>query len=240
MQSRRRKFWGWGWEDAGPNAEQQGRIAMLLAARLGIDVPTVGTPPRIEEVTLRAARVAPPAALASLCSTTPLDRAGHTYGKSFRDVVRGFARDFANPPDVVAFPTDEAEVAALLAWCSDAGLAAIPYGGGSSVVGGVEAPPADRFPDVVSIDLGRLDRVPDGVAVRRRLQRRRQLQRGGHPVRGRPLRAPVQRQRQLQRSHDAVQRGLVRGRVHGRRCGLRAGRVRRRLHLLGALPLRPR
>ena len=132
---------------------------MLLAARLGIDVPTVGTPPRIEEVTLRAARVAPPAALASLCSTTPLDRAGHTYGKSFRDVVRGFARDFANPPDVVAFPTDEAEVAALLAWCSDAGLAAIPYGGGSSVVGGVEAPPADRFPGVVSIDLGRLDRV---------------------------------------------------------------------------------
>lgn len=132
---------------------------MLLAARLGIDVPSVGTPPRIEELTLRAPRVAPPAALVKLCSTTPFDRAGHTYGKSFRDVVRGFARDFANPPDVVAFPTDEAEVAAVLAWCSDAGLAAIPYGGGSSVVGGVEAPPAGAFPGVVSIDLGRLDRV---------------------------------------------------------------------------------
>jgi alkyldihydroxyacetonephosphate synthase len=159
MQSRRRKFWGWGWDDAGPNAEQQGRIAMLLAARLGIAVPTVGAPPRIDEITLRAPRVVPPAALAPLCSTTPLDRAGHTYGKSFRDVVRGFSRDFANPPDVVAFPSDESEVAAVLAWCSDVGLAAIPYGGGSSVVGGVEAPPADAFPGVVSIDLGRLDRV---------------------------------------------------------------------------------
>ncbi len=159
MQPRTRKFWGWGWDDAGPNAEQQGRIAILLAARLGIDVPAVGTPPRIDDVTLRAPRVGPPTALAKLCSTTPLDRAGHTYGKSFRDVVRGFARDFANPPDVVAYPTDEAEVGAVLEWCSESGLAAIPYGGGSSVVGGVEAPPADAFPGVVSIDLGRLDRV---------------------------------------------------------------------------------
>src|SRR5436853_4939394 len=159
MQPRRRKFWGWGWEDAGPTLEQQARIASLLGARLGIDAPTVGTPPRIEDVALRPPRVAPPAALASLCSSAPLDRAGHTYGKSFRDVVRGFARDFANPPDVVASPTDEREVAAILDWCSSAGLAAIPYGGGSSVVGGVEAPPAGAHPGVVSIDLGRLDRV---------------------------------------------------------------------------------
>ena len=159
MQPRRRKFWGWGWEDAGPNAEQQGRIAMLLGARLGIEVPSVGTPPCIEDVTLRAPRIAPPSTLAHLCSTAPLDRAGHTYGKSFRDVVRGFARDFANPPDVVAYPAGEAEVAGILDWCTEAKLAAIPYGGGSSVVGGVEAPEGDAFAGVVSIDLGRLDRV---------------------------------------------------------------------------------
>src|SRR5689334_16044359 len=82
MQSRRRRFWGWGWEDAGPNAEQQGRIAMLLAARLGIPVPVVGTPPRIDDVVLPSPRVAPPPTLAPMCSTAPLDRAGHTYGKS--------------------------------------------------------------------------------------------------------------------------------------------------------------
>jgi len=159
MQPRRRKFWGWGWEDAGPNTEQQGRIAMLLAARLGIDVPAVGTPPRIEDVVLRKPRVVPPPALAALCSTDPYDRAGHTYGKSFRDIVRGFARDFANPPDVVAYPTDERETAAILDWCSGAGIVAIPYGGGSSVVGGVEAPTGDAHAGVVSIDLGKLDRV---------------------------------------------------------------------------------
>src|SRR6185436_8620920 len=46
-----------------------------------------------------------------------------------------------------------------LDWCADAGAVAIPYGGGSSVVGGVEAPPRDRATAVVSLDLGRLDRV---------------------------------------------------------------------------------
>jgi alkyldihydroxyacetonephosphate synthase len=132
---------------------------MLLAARLGIEMPTVGTPPRIEDIELRRPRIAPPPALAPLCSTAPLDRASHTYGKSFRDVVRGFHRDFANPPDVVAHPNDESELTRVLEWCSSSGVAAIPYGGGSSVVGGVEAPPADAYPGVVSIDLGRLDRV---------------------------------------------------------------------------------
>ncbi|MCC6848687.1 MAG: FAD-binding oxidoreductase [Deltaproteobacteria bacterium] len=159
MQARRRRFWGWGWEDAGPSAEQQARIAMLLAARLGVDVPKIGAPPRIEDVALRAPRVAPPAALARLCATDSFARASHTYGKSFRDVVRGFTRDFANPPDVVARPATEADVVAVLDWCAGAGLAAIPYGGGSSVVGGVEAPAADAFAGVVSIDLGGLDRV---------------------------------------------------------------------------------
>ena len=65
-----------------------------------------------------------------------------------------------SPPDVVACPADEADVVALLDWCAGAGVAAVPYGGGSSVVGGVEAGLAgDRTAGVVSIDLTRLDRV---------------------------------------------------------------------------------
>ena len=158
---RRRKFWGWGYEDEGPTPEQQGKIAEVLAARFGIDVPALTPAPRVEELQLRAPRVTPPAALAEICSTSPIDRAGHTYGKSFRDVVRALAREYPNPPDVVAFPRSEGEVTALLDWCSDAGVAAIPYGGGSSVVGGIEAPSAadSDLRGAVSIDLGRLDRV---------------------------------------------------------------------------------
>jgi len=156
--ARRRKFWGWGWEDESPSPEHQGKIAELIADRFAMAVPQVAEPPTIDQITLRPSRLTPPPALASLCSTTPYDRAGHTYGKSFRDIVRGFHRDFTNPPDVVAFPTSEADVVALLDWCATSGAAAVPYGGGSSVVGGVEGP-LDGYAGTVSIDLGRLDRV---------------------------------------------------------------------------------
>jgi len=155
----RRKFWGWGYEGQGPSREQRESIAALLAARLGTGPLEIVDPPRIEELELRKPRLSPPASLASVCSQTIEDRAAHTYGKGFRDVVRAYRRDYANPPDVVAFPRDEDEIAALLDWCSTQRAVAIPYGGGSSVVGGVESPGDDRYAGAVSIDLSRLDRV---------------------------------------------------------------------------------
>jgi alkyldihydroxyacetonephosphate synthase len=159
MAVRLRKFWGWGYEGEGPTAEQQEKIAALLGARFAIAAPTVQAAPRIEEINLRAPRLEPPTALKPFCSTQPLDRAGHTYGKSFRDVVRAFARDFSNPPDFVAYPRNEAEVTALLDWATAAQVVAIPYGGGSSVVGGVEVPVGGDYRGAISIDLGHLDRV---------------------------------------------------------------------------------
>ena len=157
--SPRRKFWGWGYVGHGPTEEQQQRIAEALAARFAIDVPAKTPAPRIDEISLRPPRVAPPPALAPLCSTDPEDRAGHTYGKSFRDVVRALAREYPNPPDVVAFPRSEDDVVGLLDWCGERDLVAIPYGGGSSVVGGVEPPADSGGRGVLSVDLGRLDRV---------------------------------------------------------------------------------
>src|SRR5207245_1116556 len=85
--------------------------------------------------------------------------AGHTYGKSSRDVVRALRRDFAHPPDLVAFPQTEEEVTAVLEWCAGANAAVIPYGGGSSVVGGVEPAVGARYAGAVSLDLSGLDRV---------------------------------------------------------------------------------
>ena len=90
--------------------------------------------------------------------------------------MRAFNRQFPNPPDVVAHPRNEQEVEAVLEWCSGAGYAAIPYGGGSSVVGGVEPP--DNFDGVVTIDLSAMDRVlevarrefPSTVLAREKLE----------------------------------------------------------------------
>jgi alkyldihydroxyacetonephosphate synthase len=155
----RRKFWGWGVEGAGPTPEHEQGIARVLSARLGRALPAPIAPPRIDELELAPPRLAPPPALAGICSADPLDRAGHTYGKAYRDVVRALRRDFRSAPDQVAFPRDEADVAALLDWCAEAGAAAIPYGGGSSVVGGVEARLPAGFGGAVSLDLSRLSRV---------------------------------------------------------------------------------
>jgi len=154
----RRKFWGWGVEGAGPSEEQARGVARVLAERFGVALEPAA-PPRIEELTLRAPRVRPPGPLAALCSDDPAERAGHCYGKSYRDVVRAFRRQFDNPPDQVALPRSEADVEALLEWCGEAGVAAIPYGGGSSVVGGVEPAVGDGYAGAVSIDLRHLGRV---------------------------------------------------------------------------------
>jgi len=155
----RRKFWGWGLEGAGPTPEQCEGIRRGLAERFGDRELALAPEPRLEDLRLRAPRVAPPPALAAICSDSPFDRASHAYGKSFRDVVRGARGEFSHPPDLVAFPHDEADVAALLAWCTDARIAAIPYGGGSSVCGGVEPHVGDAYPGAVSIDLARLGAV---------------------------------------------------------------------------------
>lgn len=155
----KRKFWGWGVEGAGPTRAQQGQIAELLAARFELDELVLRDPPRIEDIQLKTPRVAAPAALRSLFRADIEDRAGHTYGKAFRDVVRAFDRLFDNAPDLVAYPRTESDVVAILDWCTAENVAAIPYGGGSSVVGGVEARLPHAYSGVVSIDLRHLNRI---------------------------------------------------------------------------------
>jgi alkyldihydroxyacetonephosphate synthase len=157
--TRRRKFWGWGYEDAGPGEDQAIRIAQMVADRLESGDIQLAPAPRIEDVVLPEPRIAAPTSLKGLFSVSPFDRASHTYGKSYRDIVRGARCEFVHPPDLVATPRDENDVVALLDWCSECNVAAIPYGGGSSVVGGVEAVVGDRFDAAVSIDLGQLNRV---------------------------------------------------------------------------------
>jgi alkyldihydroxyacetonephosphate synthase len=155
----KRRFWGWGVEGEGPNPEQHAKLGQTVASRFGVDPLTPVAPPKLDELQLRPPRVEPPAALAHLFTTDPEERAGHTYGKSFRDVWRALHRDFRHPPDLVALPRDEHDVTALLDWCTDAHVAAVPYGGGSSVVGGVECDVGEGYAGVVSIDLRHLDRV---------------------------------------------------------------------------------
>jgi alkyldihydroxyacetonephosphate synthase len=131
----------------------------LAQARLGFGGEDVVEPVPLEEVELPVPRVSPPPSLAEICAEDTHARASHAMGKAYRDVVRGFHGKFENVPDVVARPRTEAEVEAVLAWCCDEGYAAIPYGGGTSVCGGVEPRLPGEYPGAVTIDLGVLDRV---------------------------------------------------------------------------------
>ena len=158
---RARSWQGWGWEDAALTDDQGAKLATAIGGRFGIAPPAPATPMPLDSVVLRSPRIGPPDSLAHLCSTDRRDRALHTYGRSYRDTVRLLRGELPQPPDLVARPADEADVVALLDWCGSAGIAVIPFGGGSSVVGGVEADVGDGFTGVVSLDMTRLDRVLD-------------------------------------------------------------------------------
>jgi alkyldihydroxyacetonephosphate synthase len=161
---RRRSWYGWGWEDEAVPEADAAALGQGLAAMFGLSLDRV-SPPRPDEVDLPASRVRAPGSLPPLRTGTR-DRAGHTYGKAFRDVARAFDRRWENPPDAVAYPRSERDVVALLDWAVDAGVALIPYGGGSSVVGGVEPDPNSERP-VVSVDLRHLSGVVEVDTVSR-------------------------------------------------------------------------
>jgi len=157
--TRTRSFWGWGFTEAALSEGEVSDLGSLVSALVDGRVTDPARPPVIAEVRLPAGRIVAPDAIADWISADPAERAGHTYGKSFRDVVRGLASDFGAAPDLVAFPPDEGGVTAVLDWCADAGHVVIPYGGGSSVVGGTESPPREATNGVVSLDLRHLDGV---------------------------------------------------------------------------------
>jgi alkyldihydroxyacetonephosphate synthase len=169
---RRRKHWGWGYEDEQPSLEELRGAAGFLSARLGFGSSEPEQPVPLSDIALPAPRLRPSPALAAVCATDDYERALHCYGRSYPDIVRAFRGRFDHPPDVVAHPRDEAELQASLDWALSAGAAVIPFGGGTSVVGGVEAAGLERFPAVVTIDLKALDRVleVDPVSLSARIQ----------------------------------------------------------------------
>ena len=123
--------------------DQVDRLGQAVAARFPKAGITAVPPCPLAEARL------PAAAHTELGRTDDRARAEHTYGRSYRDVVRGHRGDFSQAPAVVAHPTSEAEIVAIL----ESGVPVVPFGGGTSVVGGVECPGA------VSMDLSAMNRV---------------------------------------------------------------------------------
>ncbi len=155
--ARARNRWGWGFQDAAIGAAEAHAAAPGVVEMLGFGSTEVEEP--AAELALPAPRVAAPSALAAICSSEDRDRACHSLGKSYVDTIRGFRGRYEHAVDLVVRPRGEPDVEAVLEWAAGANVAVIPYGGGTSVVGGVEPRVPGSFDGAVSLDLGALDRV---------------------------------------------------------------------------------
>ncbi|MFE0464950.1 FAD-binding oxidoreductase [Kitasatospora sp. NPDC058965] len=152
--TRTRSWWGWGYADAHPSDAECAALGALLPGTLARPLPV----PRVADLDIGRPAATPPAALAHLVTADPRARAAHAMGKAYRDVARALRGRPGRIPDLVARPTGDREVADLLEWAGEQGVAVIPFGGGSSVVGGVEYR-GEAHRAVLSLDLTSMDRV---------------------------------------------------------------------------------
>ena len=155
--------WGWGRSDAdAPTRDDLEKLAPLLGEHLGLPVLPPEEPAALRELPADRVSSRLPPALAAIASTAPLDRAAHSLGRSYRDIIRAVRGRLDHVVDCVLRPTNESDIIAALDWCTGARVAVIPYSGGTSVVGGIEPRFADGdWSGVVSLDVGRLSGVAE-------------------------------------------------------------------------------
>ena len=155
------RFWGWGVD--GHDAPLPEHAEALVAREL--DLPSGA--PRRPPVALGDVRVGASAlsgddraALAAIADVADdhVARVLHAAGKSYPDLFRMRSGGAEHAPDAVVAPASADAVAAVLGVCAERGIAVVPFGGGTSVVGGVE-PLRGPFGSVIALDLGRLDAV---------------------------------------------------------------------------------
>jgi alkyldihydroxyacetonephosphate synthase len=150
------KWWGWGDEGVAFTHEDKPALAPFIGRVLDVDVTRDGARPAdFEDLTIPTATV--PFELPQ-ASTDPLDRLVHARGKSLRDLVKHRRGDVERVPDVVTRPRDEGEVEQVMRTAIEHDAVLIPFGGGTSISGSLEASP-DEERTVISLDLSNLRRV---------------------------------------------------------------------------------
>lgn len=162
------KWWGWGDEGVEFTHEDKPDLAPFIERVLGIRVgaPT-DVPVRFEDLPvpepdlpdgLRGALEQ--AVGAEFVSVARMDRVVHARGKSLRDLILQRRGLLTRVPDVVVRPASEHQVSDVMRAALEHDAVLIPFGGGSSISGSLEAP-GDETRPVISVDLTRLDRLLD-------------------------------------------------------------------------------
>ncbi|HEX6582493.1 MAG TPA: FAD-binding oxidoreductase [Thermoleophilaceae bacterium] len=152
----------WGWGEDGHAVPLPHAAETLLREELGTDPEARRPPVPFEQVTLPDSAL-PAAARERLVGAVGAEhvrdgrevRVAHAVGRSYPDLVRIRSGDASSAPDAVVLPGSAEQVAAVLAACAEQRVAVTPFGGGTSVVGGVE-PVRDGMSGCISLDLSRL------------------------------------------------------------------------------------
>ncbi len=162
------KWWGWGVEGVSFHHEDKPAFGAFVRKAIDIDVDATPTAAlSLDDLDIHAPRIGDDlrgqlvaAVGAEHVLDDHLERIIHTYGKSVRDLLRLRAGDIPRVPDVIVYPGNESEVQTVVDAVVAADAVLIPFGGGSNISGSLQAP-ADEERPVVSLDLGRLNRVLD-------------------------------------------------------------------------------
>ncbi|PQP44025.1 FAD-binding oxidoreductase [Mycolicibacterium austroafricanum] len=152
------------WGDPAAAKPLSPAIRALLGQALGIDGADIDEP-TLEQVRLRPSALSPAdldglSAVVGAANVTTDDQARllRAGGKSTLDLLR--RRDFGvqDAPDAIVLPGGDRDVSEVLRFCGERSIAVVPFGGGTSVVGGLD-PTRGDFKAVVSLDLRRLDEL---------------------------------------------------------------------------------
>lgn len=157
---------GWGHNDRDYDFDgRETAVWEWVHTTLDIRPQQVVRAPEPDAISLPAPRLSDKAR-SSLCQIDDIDffedhfeRCWHARGQSYHDLLhyRSGALDVA--PDAVVYPRTASAVVDVLRWAEDAGVSVVPFGGGTSVVGGVTARAAESAGGVVSLDTTLLDAV---------------------------------------------------------------------------------
>lgn len=155
------RWYGWGLADKTFSLDQRPHAWNFLRTALDLRGDEKFPACDFNTLRLRAPRLSDEqlGALRQIVAETKTDtrtRTLHAYGKSYRDLIRLRRGEIPNPPDAVVYPGTAEQVARVISFCAQNNLALIPFGGGSSVVGGVE-PRDERI--TISLDLARLNKL---------------------------------------------------------------------------------